>query len=82
MAMACPRCGERTAVTDTRPSHATTIPGLDQCRTDAIRVLAKLERVGIKEWVARTRVCRCGWRGTTVELPLETIREIQENGEA
>jgi len=68
----CPKCGKRTKVQDSR--HA------DSYRADgrAIGLVAFGHRwTDTPDWVARLRVCSCGWKGRTLEL-LETDLQRQK----
>jgi hypothetical protein len=69
--MNCPRCGERTRVINSR--HA------DSFRRDGRH--RELVTFGHKwtptpDWVARIRICSCGWRSRTLELLESTLVEL------
>jgi len=70
--MNCPKCGKRTRVQDSRTA--------DSYRRDGSAVW--LVSFGHKhtdnpDWVARLRVCACGWRAKTLELLEEDIATVR-----
>jgi len=75
--MNCPKCGKRTRVKDSRTA--------DSYRADG-RVIGLVtfghKHTSTPDWVARLRVCSCGWKAKTLELLEEDIATVRARADS